>query len=351
MRLNKKPVIRDFLITKSGYIFAVCDYFHPKSEVRAILRYVPDENGNRVMRLRYDDDSNSNTGYDTVFDADLNVSKFNGKKYRKLGFDESYEFMRKHHPDWVKDVILVPDDEILKVLKPNDAILKSIKSGKNSTLNKIIDFFYERGIPYEYMGVSGSILPGLESEGSDIDFVVYEKYWPVAQKAIESISKKQTNFSSNCDCDIKPLDLDLWKKVYEKRNSPLSFDTFLKHEKRKYNRGCVDGIYFDVLFVRDEKNAVPILRGRDKKRVAIDAFVTDDSYSYDSPALYKIDHEIYSEVLSYTHSYAGQALKNEVIEVSGIEEDLGFTKRIVVGTKREPKDEWIISKTLIENEE
>jgi predicted nucleotidyltransferase len=55
-------------------------------------------------------------------------------------------------------------------------------------------------------------------------------------------------------------------------------------------------------------------------------------------------------VLSYTHTYAGQALAGEVIEASGMVEEVEGFKRLVVGTSREPKGEWIRSLTLLKAE-
>jgi predicted nucleotidyltransferase len=54
-------------------------------------------------------------------------------------------------------------------------------------------------------------------------------------------------------------------------------------------------------------------------------------------------------VLSYTHTYAGQALVRERIEARGMVEMVGDMKRLVVGTTREPKGEWIRSLTLLES--
>jgi len=55
-------------------------------------------------------------------------------------------------------------------------------------------------------------------------------------------------------------------------------------------------------------------------------------FSFDSPAIYQIDHPDISYVLSYTHTYAGQALVGERIEARGMDEALGDIKRLVVGT-------------------
>ena len=39
-----KTRLRDFIVTKEDWIFAVADYFHPDG-IRSILIYVPEENG------------------------------------------------------------------------------------------------------------------------------------------------------------------------------------------------------------------------------------------------------------------------------------------------------------------
>jgi hypothetical protein len=79
----------------------------------------------------------------------------------------------------------------------------------------------------------------------------------------------------------------------------------------------------------------------------IEAVVTDAAFAFDNPAYYKIEHEEIDHVLSYTHTYSGQALEGERIEARGIVEDLGDLKRLVVGTSREPRGEWIRSLTLL----
>ncbi|MDV0444889.1 hypothetical protein MmiAt1_04350 [Methanimicrococcus sp. At1] len=77
------PVLRDFFVTKDGLIFSVPDYFHPPEGIRSILRYIPDENGPRIR-------------------------KSTGRKYRKAGFEESFDYLKAHHPDWTGEVAVVP---------------------------------------------------------------------------------------------------------------------------------------------------------------------------------------------------------------------------------------------------
>jgi len=308
-----KARIRDFLVTNDDWIFAVADYFHPHG-VRGVLRYVPDENGEREL---------------------------NGKRYKKYDFDVAFDFMRENRPEWVEDVHIVPEDKIKKVLQPNDAIEQLIRSDHRvAAVVKVLD---EAGVPREKMGVTGSLLPGLQNEGSDIDFVVCGNDWFTARDAIEKAKSE--------DGIIEDIDEEMWKKIYTKRIPEISFEEFIVHEKRKGNRGMVDGTYFDLLFVKDwQQITAPIPRGKDIGTRTIKAKITNADLAFDNPSVYKIEHEDIDHVLSYTHTYAGQALAGETVEASGVVEIVDDIKRLVVGTSREPKGEWIRSLTLLENE-
>ncbi|TGC09768.1 nucleotidyltransferase domain-containing protein [Methanolobus halotolerans] len=308
-----KTRIRDFLITEDDWIFAVSDYFHPHG-IRSTLRYVPDENGERELE---------------------------GTRYKKYDFDVAFDFMRQNRPEWVEDVHVVPEDSIKQVLRPNDVIEHLCSS--DSRVGAIVRTLEEAGVPMDKMGVTGSFLPGLQNEGSDVDFVVYGADWFVARDAIRDAKDK--------DGPIEDIDEEMWKKIYLKRVPEISFEEFVIHEKRKGNRGMVEGTYFDLLFVRDrEQIKEPIRRGKDVGKMKIEAKVTSADLAFDSPSVYMIEHEEIDHVLSYTHTYAGQALAAETIEASGTVEQAGDIKRLVVGTSREPKGEWIRSLTLLEKE-
>ena len=310
-----KTRLRDFIITKDDWIFAVADYFHPDG-IRSTFRYVPDENGEREL---------------------------DGIRYKKYDFDVAFEFMRENRPEWVADVHVVPENEIKRLLHPNDCISQLVETDQR--VAAIVSILQDAGIPLSQMGVTGSLLPGLQNETSDIDFVVYGKDWFIARDAIAA-AKSNSKLNSGI---IEDIDDAMWQRIYDKRIPEISFDEFILHEKRKGNRGMVDGTYFDLLFVRDwDQIKDPIQRGKDVGTMKIEATVTNADFAFDSPSVYKVDHEEIDHVLSYTHTYAGQALVGEVIEAQGVVEQVGDMKRLVVGTSREPKGEWIRSLTLLE---
>lgn len=299
--------LRDFIVTKDDWIFAVADYCN-EGGIRSVLRYVPDPNGTRGIE----------------------------KKFRKMDFDDAFIFMKNARPEWVSDVHIVPWDCVKEILAPDKRL--PLIMAKNPKVRSIVKAL-EKNIPVENMGVTGSLLPGLDIESSDIDFIVYGSSWFTARDVIK-IEKEKKN-------PITEISDRMWHDIYNKRKPDISFEEFLLHEIRKGNRGMVGDTYFDLLYVRDWKDIAPCLRGTDMGPMTIEANVTNADFSFDSPAIYKIDHPEISYVLSYTHTYAGQALAGERIEARGMVETLGDMKRLVVGTTREPKGEWIRSLTLL----
>jgi predicted nucleotidyltransferase len=300
--------LRDFIITDEDWIFAVADYCHPDG-IRSVLRYVPDPQGTRGTH----------------------------KKYRKFDFDDAFIFMKNARPEWVKDVHIVPFGHVKHVLAPDKKLPFIMKEHKRV---RTIVSALQKGVPLSKMGVTGSLLAGLQNESSDIDFIVYGSSWFTARDIITQAKKDKTAITEISD--------EMWKDIYKKRKPEISFDEFLIHELRKGNRGMVDGTYFDLLYVRDWEDIESCVRGIDVEAKTIEATVTNADFSFDSPAIYKIDHPEISYVLSYTHTYAGQALVGERIEARGMVEVVGDMKRLVVGTTREPKGEWIRSLTLLE---
>ena len=303
-----KTRLRDFIITDDDWIFAVADYCHDDG-IRSVLRYVPDPNGSRGTH----------------------------KKYRKYDFDDAFTFMSSARPEWVKDVHVVPWERVKHLLAPDRELPAIMK--EHPKVGDIVKTL-STGVKQDKMGVTGSLLAGLQIGSSDIDFIVYGNSWFTARDILARAKLEKDQISE--------ISEEMWHEIYNKRRPELSFDEFLIHELRKGNRGMVDGTYFDLLYVRDWEDIVPCRRGVDIAPATIEATVTNADFSFDSPAIYKIDHPEISYVLSYTHTYAGQALVGERIEARGMVEALGDIKRLIVGTTREPKGEWIRSLTLLE---
>jgi len=301
--------IRDFFETVDGWIFAVADYNHPDG-LRSMLRYVPDKRGEREA---------------------------NGKRYRKLDFDPAFEFLRKERPIYVRDLHTVPESDVLRLYQPS-AGLQAV-ADRDPRVRKIATILAEAGVPRTEMGITGSMLIGLNDPASDIDFVVYGPWWWKARDIINA---------AKAGGEIQDLDLATWQKIYKKRKPETGFDEFMLHEKRKGNRGMVDGTYFDLLFTRDWSQIEPQMKGKQLGPRKIVATVTDARFAFDSPAIFRLDDDEVSEIFCYSHTYAGQAREGEVVEAQGVLEETAAGLRLVVGTTREAKGEWIRSLTLLE---
>jgi hypothetical protein len=304
--------IRDFIRDCDGWLYAVAAYDNDVS-AGCILRYIPDKNGERL------DPS--------------------GVRYRKVGFEEAFDLVHHHKPEYDGLVHRIPLEDIVEVLKP-DVYLHKIADAdiRVSRLQQIFN------LPAGAFGVTGSMLCGIAGPDSDIDGVVYGRYFTQAQKQLkEGIATGS----------IEDLNESLWKAVYKKRNPDLGYEEFLIHEQRKWNRGQIDGTYFDLLYSRGYENLPGYLmqKGKVLGWDTIEAVVTEDEFSFDSPAVYEVDHPVIAKVLSFTHTYTGQAKAGERIEAQGVVEQHGNEQWLIVGTTREAKGEYIRSITLLEERE
>ena len=79
------------------------------------------------------------------------------------------------------------------------------------------------------------------------------------------------------------------------------------------------------------------------------AEVVDDRFVFDYPACYFVDHEDVDAVLAFTHTYVGQAFKGEILEARGHVEEINGKRYLIVGTKRETDDEYVVSLTFLES--
>lgn len=305
-----KARIRDFFETKDGWLFAVADYHHPHG-LRCMLRYVPDESGERQV---------------------------NGKRYKKMDFEPAFQFLRQERPLWVSDLHVVPTTEVSRIFSPSESLLSVAK--RDYRVGTIARTLVEGGVGREQMGITGSMLVGLQGNSSDIDFVVYGPAW---WKARDLIAR------AKADGKIGELDEATWRKIYSKRKPEISFEEFMLHELRKGNRGLIDGTYFDLLFTREWNQIELQPSGRPAGAGCIEANVTNADFSFDSPAIFKLDHPEVKEIFCYSHTYAGQALPGERVEAKGVLEETDNGLRLVVGTTREARGEWIRSLTLLEN--
>lgn len=349
---------RDFIYTNDDLYFASTNYIHPKDRVISFLRYIPDPKGDRQK---------------------------DGKRYRKVGSAEAYEYLRKNHPDYLYqcdvtkvEMMGVPLDKVEKIIKPDKRLLElkddfdNGREVKNSELiaklMDVADFFhYFADVPYDHMGISGSISPGLQkSDVSDLDYVVYGL--DNHRRAIAAFKKHRGKEVYIEELDkhitVKGITNDYWDFVYNKRMSDesLTKEEFRWYENRKANRGTINGTLFDILATRDYDE----IEGEWGDTIyeplgtaQIECDIVSALGAFDNPSSYTIENlEIVdgvdvpiSEVVSFTHTYAGEVIDGEHAIAKGkVEKVITNGKdhhyRLVVGTTREAIDEYLKLKEL-----
>ncbi len=306
--------IRDFFITKQNWIFSVVSYDLGEEEVKCLLRYIPDDRGERVAERG---------------------------RYRKLDFYDAYVFLGRHCPTYVKGGMqVVPKEDIQEILRPDDEL--PLIAEREEQAQTIFELLGNR-IQRNRIGITGSYLCGLNSDNSDLDFVLYGlPNFNIAREVIEAAVEEGI---------LVEITDAVWRRIYNKRQPELSYNCFVAHEQRKKNRGAIGDTYLDILYTRDREEIKQLdMRnyeiGERVGYATITAEVKDASFSFDNPAIYEIEHPEISKVLSFTHTYVGQALAGEKIEARGVIESTKHESRLVVGTTRDAKGEWIRSLSL-----
>lgn len=329
---------RFFIKTKDNLFFAVNTYHHPQTHYVAFLRYVPDENGERIS---------------------------NGVKYKKISSSEAYDYLNRHHPDYLfdwniegKKTMGVPREDVEEILNPITRLNEILNSEDDdelfSKIRLLAKTFHEGAdIDYEDMGVSGSTLLNLQNNTtSDIDFIVFGK--ENHKRAIKLYSKLKEEDSS----PLEKINDSYWNHVYEKRikDNSMTLEEFIWYESRKNNRGLIQGTLFDISFTLKEDEVVDEeeIYFRPLENIKIKCKIIDDDNSYAYPAIYLVSDVKFLEgtcvniekIVSFTHTYTGIVKNNEKVIASGVCEEV--TKKdsskcynLVIGTTRESIGEYV----------
>ncbi len=304
---------KDFIQTKEGLIFAVVTYLPQKDgKVGCFLRYIPNGSGwgkvdtkqaNQLLQQSYPQYLYQSTQFDTVFHA-VPICD-----------------IVKHHQ---------PEQRLHTVLQrpPNDEIERK--------LHKLIPILVRLGVNCDLLGLTGSMLINQQGEKSDIDLVVYGRnaFQQTRQVVQQAVIERMID-------SLNPLSME---DNFQRRAGELSFNEFSWHENRKFNKAVIDGCKFDIGMVclnetLEDNNTQYQKQGS----LTIKTTVVDDYRSFDYPAVYKVDDVRTPEIVSFTHTYVGQAKIGEKIEVSGtVEKNMATGKcRLIVGSSREAKGEYI----------
>jgi len=301
---------KDFIETSEGLIFAVVESGLEDGKVLCFLRYIKSDN-----------------------------------QWQKVNTEQANQMLTDHYPLYLYFSVAkqahchaLTLDQIVKHHQPKlrlQQLIKAVKTDKVETdCQALCSLYQQQGLDLEQAGVTGSILISAQKSSSDIDLVFYSRQ--VFNQAREIT--RQLILQGDC-AELNNQD---WLESYDRRSCDLSFNEYVWHEKRKFNKAIINQRKFDLNLLNNAGHSDEPAAYQKIGPIVLKVEVIDDSKSFDYPAEFIIKHPQISSIVCYTATYTGQAKAGEWVDVSGVIEQRGDSQqRIVVGSDREARGEYI----------
>jgi uncharacterized protein len=330
----------DLIKTKSHVVFDVKGLTHPPNKLIAFPRFIPSPQGTRQ-------------GKDTLY----------GKVY-SLG--DRFKYLQENQPALIVfDPVLgetmceVPLEQIIEHYQPTEKLAslrktKNLNELENKALTLATELKEKAGIPWNAIGVSGSIMAGLTNEKSDIDPLVYGV--ENSRKAYAALKElRQTEGAG-----FKPYTQTELQTLFDFRSkdTQMSFEDFELVENRKAFQGMYMGTDYFIRFIKDW-NETPERYGdvyyRNSGYAKIQARVKDSSDALFTPCTYKLNDVAVvegrklspiMEIVSFRGRFCMQANEGETIQAQGKIEQVTNKKtgvehyRLIIGGK--PTDYMVL---------
>ena len=300
---------KDFIQTAQGLLFAVVVAGVEENKVRCFLRYVRHENG----------------------------------QWLKMSTDQANALLTAHYPFYCfhspsLDAFLhgVSLDAVTHHHRPTERLTQLLHEKNHDAIEKdcvgLCRLFEAQGVDLSKVGVTGSLLISQQNANSDIDLVCYDlPTFTQCRVALREL------LAQHALTDLSETD---WQASYERRDCDLDFDSYVWHERRKFNKALINGRKFDLSLV--EPQSISTISYRKCGAMMLSVLVKDDARAFCYPAEFQLAHPRIQSVVCFTATYTGQAMVGETIEIAGmLEEDEHGNQRIVVGSSREAQGEYI----------
>ena len=331
----------DLIETRNNVVFDVKGLVHPPGKVIAFPRFIPSPTGTRKTRRGL---------YGKVYNL--------AERFKYL--QENMPNLIVHDPVFDENLCEVPHTSIARHYKPAEGLRKLRFSRKLTELETKALRFAESlkeaaGIPWNAVGISGSVLVGLSTSGSDIDPIVYGT--GNARKAYVALEKLLKTQGSG----LTPYSNEELQTLFEFRSkdTEMSFEDFARVESRKAFQGKFDGVDYFVRFMKDwreinEEYGDMCYKNSGYSRIT--ARVKDDSEALFTPCVYTLDNvkvvegsrlEPISEIASFRGRFCQQARTGETVVAQGKIEHVINKKqntwhyRMIIGNK--PSDYMALS--------
>jgi hypothetical protein len=300
-----------YLETREGLFFAVKGIEHPPDRFIAVLRYAPDPAGNRRKG-------------DVVY-------------RRMYEFAEQEQWIRSACPHFMAyDPVFqatlqsVPRSSILRVYDPRLRLHEMVHAPRKPIEKDAADFAglirKEAGVPWSAVGISGSLLIGLDIEHSDLDISVFGI--PNCFKVYETLKKLLNSKSRN---DLRRLDMNGLKDLYRERSADaqMPFNEFAALERDKVCQGHFRGRPYFIRFIKEANettDAYGTVRYAPVGGAAIAGIIADDQDAIFTPCRYALsDLRVLegpavqvSEIVSFRGRFCEQAWKGVSIKAAGL---------------------------------
>jgi predicted nucleotidyltransferase len=316
----------DYIETKEDHLFFdVKGLFHPNNYIICFLRFFPHPDGERIR---------------------------NGIKFKKVyNLSDRYALLREKYPKHLffsKELDLevqgVEKEDIKNIYNPREFFKKLLKD-KNLSLYKknsknLCELFIDKGnLSESSIGITGSIMIGLNTEDSDIDIIIYG-----TEPSLKFQEKLAQLFKNSNNC--RKYNIDEYKAHYDWRvgGSDIPFEDFLKTEQRKQHQGKFMNQDFFIRYIKSPKDWKGKFFDYEHKnlgRIKLKAEIIDSMDSIFTPCSYIINPikilEIstnlnnfnirdISEINSFRGRFCEQARENEKVLVEGKLERVIFKK-------------------------
>ncbi len=286
----------DFIESKSGHIFEIKGFHQPQDRTIAFIRYAPISKPSSLEINMRNKINNSNCSLEY---------------YKKIyPLNEKFQYIKEKHPEYLFShpnyyfqLQAVLNSEIKEHFLPNK-FLQFLNNSKEilpsgSILKDALDLCHylseNSGVPYEYIGITGSLLVGLQNEESDIDLIVYGY-----ENSIKIRKVIKENFQNQNQDEKHPLcaySMENYRDLYKSRakGSSISFQKFLQYEVRKLHQGKFRTRDFFIRFLehsnRDNYKKENQFENRKIKnfgRIGISGEIVNDEFWWTTPSRVQI---------------------------------------------------------------
>jgi hypothetical protein len=325
----------DLIENRDQAIFDVKGLIHPPHQVIAFVRYFPDPRGARTR---------------------------NSLKYGKVySLSERHRLLKKKWPTYVvNDPILdeticeVPINEVKAHDKPAEKLCslrhaKTLDHLQSKALLLATSLKEHSNLPWNAIGISGSILADLHTRESDIDLTVYGS---ANCRKVYSTLKGMLKDPSSL---FRPYDSKALRKLFSFRSkdTAMTFEDFVRTESKKVLQGKFVKTDYFVRFVKDWNEIDEKYGDIQYKNVGyarIKATVIDDAEAIFTPCAYRVAnvtpvegprHKTVKEIVSFRGRFCEQAKAGEDVIAQGKIERVTDTRdgseyfRLLVGNNYE----------------